>query len=63
MRSAHYLLRSQQAAGVGRPMQASAPAPLKTLMNLTTTIDSLVFSPDTQVRAAHWHVTLGKLNS
>ena len=31
-------------------MQASAPAPLKTLMNLTTTIDSLVFSPDTQVR-------------
>lgn len=44
------LLRSQQAADLGRPMQASAPAPLKTLMNLTTTIDSLVFSPDTQVR-------------
>jgi hypothetical protein len=36
----------------GRPLPAAANAPLRTLMNLTTSVDSLVFSPDTQARSA-----------
>ena len=36
------------AESLGRPLPANAHSPLKTLMNLTTAVDSLVFSPDTQ---------------
>jgi WD40 repeat protein len=32
------------------PLAASPAKPLKTLFNLTTTVDSLAFSPDSQVR-------------
>lgn len=37
--------------GVASPLSAAAPKPLHTAMNLTTTIDSLAFSPDGQILA------------
>jgi hypothetical protein len=36
-------------AGSSGPLPPTAAAPLKTLMNLTTSVDTLAFSPDTQV--------------
>lgn len=36
--------------GNGHPMLPASASPLKTLMNLTTSVDSLAFNPDTQVR-------------
>jgi hypothetical protein len=36
--------------GSGHPMLPASASPLKTLMNLTTSVDSLAFNPDTQVR-------------
>ena len=32
------------------PLLPTATSPLKTLMNLTTSVDTLAFSPDTQVQ-------------
>lgn len=37
--------------GSGQPMLPASVLPLKTLMNLTTSVDSLAFNPDTQVRS------------
>lgn len=42
--------QSAQLAASG-PLLPTASAPLKTLMNLTTSVDTLAFSPDTQVRS------------
>jgi len=40
------------AVGGGAPAPAGFQPPLKSLMNLTTTVDSLAFSPDQQVDIA-----------
>ncbi|DBB01100.1 hypothetical protein WJX77_009600 [Trebouxia sp. C0004] len=42
---------SKAGVGVNRPVAACPASPLHTFMNLTTTIDSLAFSPDSQVLA------------
>ena len=36
--------------GSSGPLLPTASSPVKTLMNLTTLVDTLAFSPDTQVR-------------
>ena len=38
-----------------RPLAAAVTRPIKTLMNLTTAIDNLAFSPDGQVGCRIWH--------
>ena len=44
-------VRRDQGLHVGSsgPLLPTASSPVKTLMNLTTSVDTLVFSPDTQV--------------
>lgn len=41
-----------------QPLAAAAATPLKALMNLTTSVDNLAFSPDTQVLIAPGHFAL-----
>ena len=50
-------------ANMGRPMLARAGKPLKALMNLVTTVDTLAFSPDSQACApCHNMITTAELS-
>lgn len=43
----------------GHPMLPASVSPLKTLMNLTTSVDNLAFNPDTQVHPPVFILLLG----